>query len=436
MKTHFALDEPLKLPPAKACSRHVVHPFTVVLLPGRPTWIVLTDEELLAFDILSQGATVRDAVNQCGKAAVSQTVAKIHHAKFYAVDSSRERQLPWNLTLNLTNKCNLRCRHCYADAGMALPNELSLGTWLDVFAQFHGLSPSGEVTLTGGEPTLFPHFWEVASAVKRQGHRLVVFTNGTTLKTQADIGRLCHLADVVQLSLDGLTAETNDAIRGKGVWESVHTAFKNIYSTSVQIRLSVCITPDNAAEIASHMVPFMQAIDPARKVGVIFSPTLAAGRNSQGKLTVDYPTVQDIIGNQLFRLWQAGWRRPNTFQRNERFSRCGIGSTAVVDAAGGLHSCTFAPATGNILKNSLADWRAEEAARLQTFRVESHPKCSLCDLRYICRGGCWISSSLHPCGASPSLCDHRNRAFYWDKIVVESLATFPTAPNATQKGGE
>lgn len=425
MKKEFSLDRAIEMPPIESIRCHKINDVIVRLLPERPTWIVLSKDEDQVFKHICQGAPPRKALSSFGRDITSRLLSKLEHAKFYKKDYSVERRLPLLLTLDLTNKCNLKCKHCYADAGIALRNELETSDWVRIIDDFSEMSENAEVTLTGGEPTVHPDFWHIAEYIKKKCHRLVVFTNGTTMTNEQLKVRLAELADVIQLSLDGLKQTTNDNLRGTNVWERVHDLFNSVYDKQVQIRLSICLTTTNKDEISANMERFMTEIDPMKKIGVMFSPTLTAGRNSEGKYTLDYPDVQNLIGKQLLKLWEAGWRRPNTFQRNERFQRCGIGGTIVVGSNGNLHACTFAPSTGNIRKDSLLKWHTNELEQLRRFSVDSHPVCSKCDLRYICRGGCWINDATHPCGASADLCDQRNKMFFFNKIVDESLAVFP-----------
>ena len=425
MKKIFSLDVPIDIASGKSVKHYQIGNAIVKLLPERPTWVVLSLEEEQIFDFFAANGFPRDAISKFGAPKVSLFLSKIEYAKFYKSDFSVERKLPLFLTLDLTHKCNLRCKHCYADAGKPLEKELTTSDWIKIIDEFSEQSKNAEITLTGGEPTIHPDFWEIVKHIKNNHHRLVVFTNGTTIESTDYAKRLSSLADVIQLSLDGLLPKTNDSLRGNNVWNRVNKLFQSIYNEQVQIRLSICVTPLNKSEISENIINFMCKIDPMKKIGVIFSPTLSSGRNSDGEYTLDYPEVQDMIGKQLLKLWKAGWRRPNTFQQNVRFQRCGIGGTIVVGPNGDLHACTFAPPTGNILESELFQWHNNELEELKRFSVDTHPICSSCDLRYICRGGCWISNTTHPCGISADLCDQRNKMFFFNKIIDESVAVFP-----------
>lgn len=105
--------------------------------------------------------------------------------------------------MELTNQCNLRCRHCYASAREKLENELSLD---EVKQLLRELSQVGtvEVEFSGGEPLLRPDLFEIIEYAKGLDFSVVLITNGTlvdreTAKRLGSLG-LKH----VQVSLDGL----------------------------------------------------------------------------------------------------------------------------------------------------------------------------------------------------------------------------------------
>src|SRR5262245_56369398 len=87
------------------------------------------------------------------------------------------------LWLELTARCNLHCRHCYADASptAALQGSMSLDDWRTVIDEAVDLGASA-VQFIGGEPTLHPHFRTLIEHAGKASLRLIeVFTNATRL---------------------------------------------------------------------------------------------------------------------------------------------------------------------------------------------------------------------------------------------------------------
>jgi MoaA/NifB/PqqE/SkfB family radical SAM enzyme len=142
-----------------------------------------------------------------------------------------------NLFFHILTQCNLSCTHCYINPAQHGLQTLSIDTircWLKLF------SPNASCTnliFLGGEPTLHK---DLSLAVKYARH---LNFNSITIDTN---GFLFHgilekitpeEVDVISFSLDGATAATNDAIRGKGSYEAVlsgiHQARKKGFSCAM-----------------------------------------------------------------------------------------------------------------------------------------------------------------------------------------------------------
>ena len=95
---------------------------------------------------------------------------------------------PVTLNLNLTRRCNLKCVMCEQHRHNSSPTNLSwydprrelpLSDWVNLLDQVASFKP--QLYLTGGEPTLYPHFPELLTATKQRGFMVHVQTNGTRL---------------------------------------------------------------------------------------------------------------------------------------------------------------------------------------------------------------------------------------------------------------
>jgi len=114
--------------------------------------------------------------------------------------------LPTTAAVDITHRCNLRCRHCYWWK-QDHPPELDDGQMI-TFLRGLRANGLGAAILYGGEPTLRP---EVCRAAGEIFDATLAFTNGMN-----GFPRLANVQWV--LSLDGPEA-LNDAIRGQGVYQ-------------------------------------------------------------------------------------------------------------------------------------------------------------------------------------------------------------------------
>ena len=127
---------------------------------------------------------------------------------------------PVNLNLNLTRRCNLKCvmceqhRHDSGPTGLSWydpQRELPLAAWINLLDQVAAFRP--RLYLTGGEPTLYPHFPEFLQEAKQRGLVVHLQTNGTLLDRLADL-LVAQGVEMVTVSMDG-PAEVHNAIRGQ-----------------------------------------------------------------------------------------------------------------------------------------------------------------------------------------------------------------------------
>jgi len=126
----------------------------------------------------------------------------------------REPHLRW-LFFELTNRCNLRCRHCGSSC-TAIGQQLSTR---DVVSTLESVLPEQPmICLTGGEPLLHPDFFEIAERIRSMGFYWGMTTNATLID-EATARRLKQVGmSTVSVSLDGME-QAHDALRQKsGAW--------------------------------------------------------------------------------------------------------------------------------------------------------------------------------------------------------------------------
>jgi len=116
------------------------------------------------------------------------------------------------LELQLTSRCNLKCRHCYLGPPQqgVLPLDAALGI-AGEFSSHGGL----RLLISGGEPLAYPYLDEFIRQTADLRARRVVLTNGTLINEE-NIRRLT--VENIQFSLDGWRAG-NDRVRGEGSFE-------------------------------------------------------------------------------------------------------------------------------------------------------------------------------------------------------------------------
>lgn len=150
---------------------------------------------------------------------------------------------------NLTRRCNLKCRHCYAVAAdHHFPGELTSD---EAFAVLDDLAGFGipALILSGGEPLSRPDTLEIARRSKAHGLYTALSTNGTPIagKVADDVAVIGF--DYVGISLDGIGA-TNDWFRGQnGAFKAALAGVRECKSRGIKVGLRFTMTNDNAVQL-------------------------------------------------------------------------------------------------------------------------------------------------------------------------------------------
>ncbi len=168
-----------------------------------------------------------------------------------------------NVFLHVLTRCNLRCRHCYINPEQHGRKRLPLDRierWLAVFAS---RSPSANLVLLGGEPTLHPDLPRVVRCARRLGFASVTIdTNGYLFNDILDHVTPAEV-DVFSFSLDGATAATNDRIRGRGSYDICLSGIRRARAKGFQSSLIYTVSRANLEEL-SAMGPLLAELDVER----------------------------------------------------------------------------------------------------------------------------------------------------------------------------
>jgi len=207
---------------------------------------------------------------------------------------------------NMTRQCNLKCRHCYAQAKtQKTSGEL---TTAEGKALIDDLSSFGApvILFSGGEPLMRPDLTELARYAVEKGLRAVISTNGTlidrkTAQTLKEVG-----LSYVGISLDGLK-QINDTFRGlPGAFDQALTGIRNCREAGIKVGLRFTINRSNADQISPIFDLLVQEDIPR----VCFYHLVYAGRGTQ-LMSEDLSLAQtreavDLIINRTKELYDAG----------------------------------------------------------------------------------------------------------------------------------
>ncbi|HEX9526880.1 MAG TPA: mycofactocin radical SAM maturase, partial [Streptosporangiaceae bacterium] len=156
---------------------------------------------------------------------------------------------PICLTWELTYACNLACVHCLSSSGRRDPGELSTAECKAVIDTLERMQVF-YVNIGGGEPTVRPDFWELVDYATAHHVGVKFSTNG--VRIDEAVARKLAASDYVdvQISLDGATAEVNDAVRGQGSYAMAIRAMEHLAAAGFRgFKISVVVTRQNAGQL-------------------------------------------------------------------------------------------------------------------------------------------------------------------------------------------
>ncbi len=289
------------------------------------------------------------------------------------------------LQLHITEKCNLDCKHCY----LGKKGNLDLDTAL-VKKAIREFSDCGlKLLVTGGEPLLHEHFWEILSYAREFTIRVELLSNGTLITQQA-AERLAEHVDCVQISLDGLE-ESHDLVRGRGSFTRTLAGIENA-AKYLQVSVATMIHSRNI-----HEFPALEKL--VKNLGAaewsIDVPSEKGNMLVNKDLSVDYAAASKIFMNYGYGSGVHG---------GDGSYSCGS-HICSIDVHGEVSKCGFfAESVGNIADTTLLElW---ERITKRYIPKLSELECRGCEAIKECRGGCRYRAKITGgfLGKDPFMC--------------------------------
>ena len=164
------------------------------------------------------------------------------------------RQIPLSGTFELSPLCNFACRMCYVRKTAAEVRAhhrpmLGYDDWLRIAreAKEQGML---FLLLTGGEPMLWPRFWELYAELVDMGMLVAINTNGSLIDEDAIARFRQRPPRRVNITLYGGSDETYEALCGaKGVFSRVEGAVRSLKAAGIPMKLNCSLTPRNCGDL-------------------------------------------------------------------------------------------------------------------------------------------------------------------------------------------
>lgn len=306
-----------------------------------------------------------------------------------------------NITIDVTSKCNLRCKHCRVNE---IEYDMPLEEIKTAFKKLSDFKPRG-VFISGGEPLIREDIVDIVKESKKLAPVTVLNTNSLLL-TEEKLKDLIEAGlNYIQVSVDGIE-EQHDYIRGKGTYRKTIEKLKmiNKYSDKIKLHISSVVSLKNI----DYMEEFARQILEVEKINVqilgfkrfipnnVLKDTASLGREGLKKLYDNLNKLQKKYKGKT--TIASDMPMKNVFNEKKAFEvlkkynmQC-VGCSAGVNGISIRNDGTVTPCTllyiscGNILKQDLNEIM-ENASMIKIKNRELKGKCGNCKYKQIC-GGC------------------------------------------------
>ena len=317
-------------------------------------------------------------------------------AKSLVEEMKRGLDAPICLTWELTYACNLQCVHCLSSSGQRDERELSTEEAKKILDDLRDLQVF-YINIGGGEPMVRRDFFELLEYSVAHGIGVKFSTNGAFIDEEK-ARRLAAMDYLdIQISLDGVDAATNDAVRGEGSYDMAIRAMENLKAANFgQFKISVVVTRHNVSQLdqfkalADHYGAQLRItrLRPAGRGADTWHelhPTNAQQREIYNWLLKHGENV--LTGDSFFHLNALGESLPG-------LNMCGAGRVVcLIDPIGDVYACPFVIhdefKAGNVRdEGGFAKVWKQSDLFLSLREPQSAGACASCGAFDACQGGC------------------------------------------------
>ncbi|MGR6837120.1 radical SAM protein [Syntrophomonas erecta] len=356
--------------------------------------------------LLCGTATVSDIIKHSGQGTMPPELLQF---------SDLKRPL---VVWNMTNRCNLHCRHCYIDAkDQNYANELSTEE-AESFIDDLAAMKVPVLLFSGGEPLIRKDIFHLGEIAAEKGLRPVISSNGTLIDDEMAIKIKQAGFQYVGISIDGSPPIHDEFRRQKGAFELALKGIKACQRQGVKTGIRVTLNKYNqndlpfifdmvARENISRFCIY-HLVYAGRATEMINQDTLVNTKRSIidyiNKKTVEFhekgikteilTTDNHADGIYLYKTIEKTNREhaEEVISLLQMHGGCSAGTKfANVDAQGNVHPCQFWQhyTIGNIRDLPFSRiWTSDDALLVKLREKEKHltGKCGACDYKALCSG--------------------------------------------------
>ncbi len=316
---------------------------------------------------------------------------------------------PSFIQLNITNQCNLNCKHCFNDSGVKMANELSDQEIFNILSYFLSRKIVC-ITFGGGEPLLHNKIFDFIKYTSNRNGKITLLSNGMLI--DGKIANKLYKSGVsrIRISLDGSNERINDFIRSKGSFRGAINALKSLLTTS--IKETVVMTSVNKYNF-NDLENIIRLLIRIGVKDIKFIPTILGGRAKRefNKYILGGNFVKLLLKKkeELSRKYKdyiyisidsplEAIIYKNNIRQLQKCGPCLIGQVFLgIKANGDIFACPMLDEViiGNMRKDDIKKiWQESKILNAVRDLNLLKGKCQNCKIKNYCGGGCRAASYL------------------------------------------
>jgi MoaA/NifB/PqqE/SkfB family radical SAM enzyme len=196
---------------------------------------------------------------------------------------SVSKRIPISGTIEVTERCNNRCVHCYVNLPLkdqkARSNELTYEEHCRILDE---ITAAGclWVCFTGGEIFIRKDFLDIYTYAKRKGLLVTLFTNGTMITPQIADYLLKWRPFLIEITLYGNTKETYEKVTGiPGSYQRCMEGIHLLMARGLPLRLKTTVVTLNKHEVRDMRRFAEEALEMDFKFDAIINPRCDCSRS-------------------------------------------------------------------------------------------------------------------------------------------------------------
>lgn len=303
---------------------------------------------------------------------------------------------------HITNACNNRCKHCY-HSDYSKKNEMNIDQLCKIADQIEDALEKwnfySSMSITGGEPfTRKNDLYALLTYIENKCEKIAhydILTNGTLIK-DADIEILKKYKKLrrIQVSLEGPTSESHDAIRGEGDFIKVTDSIKRLKKNGFVMSVMTTLTKNNK-ELIPDLINLLEELNVDYFALERFMPEgQGSGNNSWTLSKEEIKETFEYMTKKAFEI-----KKPNLLLYRTLYCLCSDDKTVGAMCSAGVSALTILPdATilpcrrlpipiGNVLKDGIINtWYNSDVLWQLRDYSKYKGKCKDCEHFTDCRG--------------------------------------------------